>query len=100
MRRRIDSFGLLTPIFGGRIIGDRYDNDGRERNMSDQASYGGVRVSIMDSPGDDGAMVVYIDTDFEPNGSDGSGLRVYINDDITYEGVSVGEVDWTELNAE
>lgn len=63
--------------------------------MSDQASRGGVRVSIVNSPADDGAMVVYIDTDYEPDGSDGGpGIRVYINDDITYEGVALGDVDW------
>jgi len=35
----------------------------------------------------DGAWVVQIDTEFEPDGSDGgTGLRVYINDDDAYIG--------------
>lgn len=49
----------------------------------------GVEVTITTSDGPDGAVVVFIDTDFEPNGSDGGpGLRVNINDDPTYEGVA------------
>jgi hypothetical protein len=36
----------------------------------------------------DGTLVIFIDTDFEPDGSDGKGgMRLYINDDLTYEGV-------------
>ncbi len=47
-----------------------------------------VRVTITTSDGDDGAVVVFIDTQFEPDGSDGGpGLRVWINDDPQYEGV-------------
>lgn len=35
--------------------------------------------------GVDGAVVVYIDTDFEPDGSDGSqGMRVWLNEHIVY----------------
>jgi hypothetical protein len=44
----------------------------------------GVQIAI--TPGDDGVIVVYIDTEFEPDGSDGGpGLRVWINDDQVYE---------------
>jgi hypothetical protein len=46
-----------------------------------------VTVTVTRSGGADGAMLVFIDTDFEPNGSDdGPGLRVRLNDDIVYEG--------------
>lgn len=48
----------------------------------------GVEVTIQESAGSDGAVVVIIDTDFEPDASDGGpGLRVLINDDPTYAGV-------------
>lgn len=44
-------------------------------------------VTVTRSPGQDNAIVVYIDTGFEPDGSDGGpGLRVFINDDDTYVG--------------
>lgn len=47
----------------------------------------GVEVTITHSAGSDGAVVVFIDTDFEPDASDGGpGLRVHINGDPTYEG--------------
>lgn len=49
----------------------------------------GVKVSIDLSAGSDGALVVWIDTEFEPGGSDGGpGLRVQINDDDAYIGVA------------
>jgi len=48
----------------------------------------GVKIEIYQRPDPDNAIVVCIDTDFEPNGSDGGpGLRVLINDDDTYSGV-------------
>lgn len=48
----------------------------------------GVKVTITESAGLDGAVVIFIDTDFEPSAIDGGpGLRVLINDDPTYEGV-------------
>lgn len=46
-----------------------------------------LTISVTRSAGDDRAIVVFIDTDFEPNGSDdGPGLRVLINDDEAYVG--------------
>lgn len=48
----------------------------------------GVKVTITTSAGNDGAVVVFIDTTFEPDGSDvGPGLRVLLNDDPVFEGV-------------
>lgn len=48
-----------------------------------------IKVGITKSAGKDNAVVVFVDTQFEPNGSDGGpGLRVLINDDPTYEGVA------------
>lgn len=48
----------------------------------------GVTVIITESAGLDNAIIVFIDTTFEPNASDGGrGLRVLINDDDTYVGV-------------
>lgn len=47
----------------------------------------GTKVIITRSAGTDNAVVVFIDTEFEPNASDGGpGLRVLINDDDTYVG--------------
>lgn len=52
------------------------------------AELDGVAVTITHSAGSDGAIVVFIDTEFEPDASDGGpGLRVQINDDDTYKGV-------------
>lgn len=52
----------------------------------------GVEVEISRSRAGDGAMVVSVNTDFEPDGSDaGPGLRVWVNDDDVYEGVP-----WTQ----
>jgi hypothetical protein len=49
----------------------------------------GVTTIVTRSAGADGAVVVFIDTDFEPGASDGGpGLRVRINDDTTYAGVA------------
>ena len=46
-----------------------------------------VGVTVTRSIGSDGAVVVFVDTPFEPDGSDGGpGLRVMINDDPTYVG--------------
>lgn len=48
-----------------------------------------VEVSVTRSAGTDGAVVVFIDTTFEPGASDGGpGLRVLINDHDTYAGVA------------
>lgn len=53
--------------------------------------YEGVTITVAPSGGVDGALVVFIDTGFEPDGSDGGpGLRVLINDDDTYVGVPFG----------
>lgn len=49
----------------------------------------GVDVTITTSAGLDGAVVVFIDTSFEPDGSDGGpGLRVILNDGDVYVGVA------------
>lgn len=46
----------------------------------------GTTISVDVSPGIDGAIVVYIDTYYEPDGSDGtSGMRIYLNEDCLYE---------------
>lgn len=48
----------------------------------------GVKVAITSSDGTDGAMLVLIETDFEPDASDGGpGLRVALNDGYVYKGV-------------
>jgi hypothetical protein len=48
----------------------------------------GVAVNITTSAGSDGAVLVILDTDFEPDGSDGGpGLRVMVNDGPAFEGV-------------
>jgi len=48
---------------------------------------GAVEVTVTRSAGDDRAIVVFIDTDFEPDGSDGgTGLRVLLNDNEAYVG--------------
>jgi len=47
-----------------------------------------LTTRVMRSAGDDGALVVFLDTTFEPDGGDGGpGLRVRINDGLAYEGV-------------
>jgi hypothetical protein len=51
-------------------------------------SFPGVRVWVGPSDGSDGAIVVIIDTDFEPDAMDlSSGLRVLLNDEPVYAGV-------------
>lgn len=55
---------------------------------SEAVGFLGVKAIITRSDGPDGAVVVFIDTEFEPDASDGGpGLRVLINDDDTYVGV-------------
>ena len=50
--------------------------------------WNGVTVTIGTSSGRDGAALVIIDTEGEPDGSDGSkGLRVDVNDGQVFEGV-------------
>lgn len=50
--------------------------------------WNGVTVTIGTSSGRDGAALVIIDTDGEPDGSDGwKGLRVDVNDGQVFEGV-------------
>jgi hypothetical protein len=47
-----------------------------------------VKIIVTRSDGTDGAIVVMVETDFEPDGSDGGpGLRVLINDDSAFVGV-------------
>jgi hypothetical protein len=49
----------------------------------------GVAVNITTSAGSDGAVLVILDTDFEPDGSDGGpGLRVMVNDGDGFVGVA------------
>lgn len=58
------------------------------------AEFKGVRATITESAGSDGARLVLIDTDFEPGASDGGpGLRVLVNDHPTYEGVHWAPAD-------
>lgn len=46
-----------------------------------------VRLAVTRSAGDDRAVVVFVDTEFEPDASDGGpGLRVLLNDDEAYVG--------------
>jgi hypothetical protein len=48
-----------------------------------------VKVWIHPSGGADGAIVVQLDTEFEPDASDGGpGLRILLNDSDVYEGVA------------
>lgn len=48
----------------------------------------GVTILVAPSAGSDGAIVVDVTTDFEPDASDGGpGLRVLLNDDTAYAGV-------------
>lgn len=48
-----------------------------------------VTVTVHPSAGSDGAIVVEIDTEFEPDGRDGGpGLRVNINDGDAWTGVA------------
>lgn len=49
---------------------------------------GGVTITLTTSAGTDGAVVVFIDTEGEPDGSDGwRGLRVMVNDGDVFVGV-------------
>jgi hypothetical protein len=53
-----------------------------------EVSHEGVMVTITRSEGEDNAIVVFVDTAFEPDGSDGGpGLRILLNDDDAYVGV-------------
>lgn len=48
----------------------------------------GVTFQVVRSAGSDGAVVVFLDTATEPDGSDGGrGLRVFLNDEPIYVGV-------------
>ena len=47
----------------------------------------GLTIIVTRSAGDDRAVTILIDTDFEPDGSDGGpGLRILLNDDEAYAG--------------
>jgi hypothetical protein len=51
-------------------------------------------VTVTRSAGSDGAIVVFIDTETEPDGSDGGpGLRVLVNNETVYTGVEHGGDD-------
>jgi hypothetical protein len=82
-----------TPGYGGNHdLGLAYsvtsytDEDAVSENIAEAL---GVTVTIVRSAGSDGAVVVMIDTEFEPDASDsGPGLRVLVNDGPpVYEGV-------------
>lgn len=61
---------------------------------------GEVIVTVTRSAGPDGAVLVMIDTDFEPDASDGSpGLRVRVNDGTVFEGVAYESVPGEWLDA-
>lgn len=46
-----------------------------------------VTITVTRSAGDDRAIVIFVDTDFEPSGSDGGpGLRILVNDDEAFVG--------------
>lgn len=45
-----------------------------------------VVITVTRSAGDDRAVTIFIDTQFEPDGSDGPGLRILVNDDEAYVG--------------
>ena len=56
----------------------------------------GVSVVVTESAADDGAIVVFVDTDFEPDASDGGrGMRVLLNDEPVYTGVACGDNEAT-----
>ena len=55
--------------------------------MAESTTLPEVTVTVTRSAGDDRAVIVFIDTEFEPDGSDGGpALRVLINDDEAYVG--------------
>lgn len=59
-----------------------------ERTGTATIEHNGVTVTITKSDGSDEAVLVWVETDFEPDGSDdGPGLRVELNDNDIYEGV-------------
>lgn len=64
-------------------------NQGGTNTMEDQREleHLGAHVTITTSAGSDGAVVVFVDTDFEPDASDGGpGLRVILNDGDVFVG--------------
>jgi hypothetical protein len=64
----IDLTSITSSAGAAKVSGDLPDN-------------AGIRVTVTRSSGDDGAVLVMIDTTFEPNGNDGGpGLRILIND--------------------
>lgn len=51
-------------------------------------SDGRTEVTVTESAGADGAVVVFVDTHYEPDGSDdGPGLRIVLNDEDAFVGV-------------
>jgi hypothetical protein len=82
-RKATDIMGIRLFDEGKAIIVSRETPD----VTGTKASALGVEVTITRSGGKDGAIVVFIDTEFEPDGSDkGPGLRVLVNDDPAYVG--------------
>lgn len=60
-----------------------------------------VTVTVTRSAGPDGAVVVFIDTGFEPHGEDGGpGLRVRVNDGKVFAGKQMTMPDPTVGDAE
>lgn len=61
---------------------------------------GGVTIIVTESAGKDDALLVIIDTDGEPDGSDGSRpIRVLVNDGTVYEGVPYAAVHRDHVHA-
>ena len=60
----------------------------RKPSRKESASSVFVSVTVEKSSGSDDAIVIQIDTEFEPDGSDGGpGLRVFVNDGDAFIGV-------------
>ena len=50
-----------------------------------------VTIAVTRSGGADGAVLIFVDTDFEPDGSDGGpGLRILVNDGDAFIGMPYG----------
>lgn len=55
--------------------------------MTDAAIDNDITITVTRSAGADGAIVIFIDTTFEPNASDGSpGLRVCVGEGVVFDG--------------
>lgn len=91
MRTFIREAGLAERLADAGIRFSGLAIDGTPTPESEVSRVGteghGTTVWIGPSDGADGAVLVMIDTEFEPDASDGGpGLRVLVNDDPVYEG--------------